>query len=395
LAAGPEKAAAVGLTAAATGLVTGDAATGEAATGDAAVDAAADALGEPAGLGAALGAAAAGVVGAAVGAAAGGADAGAQAVRTARAATIPSQERTRMELRICGPTHTLVRVPEAIAFVQPGSLDEAVEALEAYGEDAKIVAGATALSIMLRQRLIRPRALVSIAGLTGMDSIDHLDGELRIGGLATHRQVELSPIVRSAVPVLAQTFGVVANVRVRNAATVGGVLAEADYASDPPAVFMALDAEIEAFGPNGPRAIAVQDFFRGFFETALETNEIVTGIRIPIPAAGTHGAYTKYVTRSTEDRPCVGVAALVRMSTDGSVCEDLRIAVGAAAETPQRFPEVEAFARGTPLDDEVARAIADGYAERIDTLADMRGSAWYRTEMIRVWVRRAIERARS
>jgi aerobic carbon-monoxide dehydrogenase medium subunit len=182
---------------------------------------------------------------------------------------------------------------------------------------------------------------------------------------------------------------------VRNAATVGGVLAEADYASDPPAVFLALDAEVEAFGPRGPRDIPINSFFRGFYETALAPDEILTGVRIPIPPSGTRATYEKYVTRSTEDRPCLGAVALVRMSNDGKLCEDLRVAVGAVAEVPQRFPELEALARGRPLDEDVARAVADGYAERVDTLADMRGSAWYRTEMIRVWIRRAIQRARS
>jgi carbon-monoxide dehydrogenase medium subunit len=216
---------------------------------------------------------------------------------------------------------------------------------------------------------------------------------VHIGALATHRQVELSPVTREKIPLLAETFGVVANVRVRNAATVGGVLAEADYASDPPAALLALDAEVETIGPRGARTIAIRDFFRGFYETTLEAAEIVTGVRVPIPPSGSRAVYEKYVTRSSEDRPCLGVAGVVRMASDGRTCEDLRVAVGAVAEVPQRFQEVEALASGTRLESDVIRAIADGYAERIDTLSDMRGSAWYRTEMIRVWVRRVIEAA--
>jgi aerobic carbon-monoxide dehydrogenase medium subunit len=284
-------------------------------------------------------------------------------------------------------------MPSSVAFVQPRSIEQALGALEHYGEDGRLVAGATALSIMLRQRLIHPTALISIAGLPGLDRIEVGDGYVRIGALTTHRAVELSRMVQTAIPVLAHVFGVVANVRVRNAATVGGVLAEADYASDPPAVFLALDAEVEVLGPQGARTITAADFCVGFYETALEPNEIITGVRVPIPPARTHAVYDKFVTRSMEDRPCVGTVAAVRMSADGKTCDDLRVAVGAAAEVPQRFPEVEATARGTDLGEEVARAVADGYAQRIDTLADMRGSAWYRTEMIRVWVRRAIERA--
>jgi carbon-monoxide dehydrogenase medium subunit len=245
---------------------------------------------------------------------------------------------------------------------------------------------------MLRQRLISPSALISIGRLPGLDTIEVRDGQLVLGALVRHRDVELSPVVRANIPVLAHTFGVVANVRVRNAATVGGVLAESDYASDPPAVFLALDAEVDVRGPGGVRSIPIADFFVAFYETAIAPNELVTGIRIPIPPEGTAAAYEKYVTRSSEDRPCVGVAAVYRAAPDGS-CADLRVAVGAAAETPQRFPDLEATAIGTPLGDETRRAIADGYAARIDPLDDMRGSAWYRTEMVRVWVRRAIEHA--
>lgn len=283
-------------------------------------------------------------------------------------------------------------MPEPLAFYQPATLDEAVGLLDRLGDDAKVVAGATALTIMLRQRLIAPTALVSIGRLPDLDTIAVRDGQLVLGALVTHRAVEQSPLVREQLPVLAETFGVVANVRVRNAATVGGVLAESDYASDPPAAFLALDAEVDVVGPNGPRSIPIADFFVAFYETAIEQNEIVTGIRVPLLAAGTAAVYEKFVTRSSEDRPCVGVAAVVRLAPDGTVA-DLRAAVGAAAETPQRFADLEATALGKPVDEATIRAIADGYASRIEPLDDMRGSAWYRTEMVRVWVRRALEHA--
>jgi carbon-monoxide dehydrogenase medium subunit len=283
----------------------------------------------------------------------------------------------------------------AIAFLRPRSADEAVALLQAHGDDGRVIAGATAVTILLRQGLIHPTALISIGGLPGLNEIRRDNGALSIGALVTHRAVETSAVVRQLVPSLAETFGTVANVRIRNAATVGGVLAEADYASDPPAALLALDAIVEAVGPAGQRDIPIASFFRSFYETNLEANELVTGVRVPVPAPGTSAVYEKFVTRSSEDRPCVGVFAALRMTPDEQTCADLRIAVGAAAETPQRFPDVEALATGQTLSDEVIRAVADAYAERIDTLSDMRGSAWYRTEMVRVWVRRAIEHARS
>jgi carbon-monoxide dehydrogenase medium subunit len=280
-----------------------------------------------------------------------------------------------------------------LAFLRPETADEAVALLQEHGDEAKVMAGSTALTIMLRNRLIDPSVLVSINGLPGLREIGVTGGILELGALATHRTVERDPAVRGAIPVLAHTFSVVANVRVRNAATVGGVVAEADYASDPPAALVGLDAEIVAYGPGGERVIPIRDFFVAFYETALLPTEIVTKVRVPVPAAGTGAIYEKFVTRSSEDRPCIGVFASCRQAGPGRYA-DVRVSVGAAAETPQRFPDLEAVANDTDLGEDVRRAIANGYAERIETLDDVRGSAWYRTEMVRVWVRRALESAR-
>lgn len=283
-------------------------------------------------------------------------------------------------------------MPQSLAFHEPTSVEHAVGLLAEYGGEAKVVAGATALTIMLRNRLIAPRALVSLGRIQdGLRTIREEDGALVLGALVTHREVERSPLVRARVPVLAETFATVANVRVRNIATVGGVVAEADYASDPPAVLLALDAVIEARGPNGVRRIPVGEFFHGFYQTALAPDEVVTAVRVPVPPAGTRGAYEKFVTRSSEDRPCVGVVALARF--DGRRCVDLRVAVGAASETPRRYPGIEALGRGTTLRGDVVPTIAAGYANATDALDDMRGSSWYRKTIIEIWVRRAIERA--
>lgn len=281
-------------------------------------------------------------------------------------------------------------MPRSPEFLVAETVPQAVAALQAYGRDATVIAGSTAVTIMLQQGLIEPEAIVSIGGIPNLDRIELADGVLRIGALTTHREVELSAEVRRALPILSHVFGVVANVRVRNAATVGGVVAEADYASDPPAVLRALDAEIEVSGPDRERTIPIADFLLGFYETALDEAEIVTHVRIPLLPDGAGAVYEKFTTRSSEDRPCVGVAAVVRLETDGRTCAELRVAVGAAAEVPQRFEDIESAAVGRTLDDALAGEIGAAYAERIDPLTDMRGSDWYRREMIRVWTRRAI-----
>lgn len=280
-------------------------------------------------------------------------------------------------------------MPKSIRLLDAASVQDAVAALTHYGEEAKVVAGGTAVTLMLRQGLIQPAALVSIARIPGLRDISAEAGHLRLGALATHREVESSRTAREALPVLASTFGKVANVRVRNAATVGGVLAEADYASDPPCVFVALDAEVEIAGDEESRCVAAAAFFRGYYETVLAPNELVTGVRVPLLQPGTGAIYAKFQTRSSEDRPCVGVFAAVRLGADRR-CEELRVAVGAATELPLRLPEVEAAARGRSVTDQTAREVADHYAEAASPISDLRGSSWYRKEMIRVWVRRAI-----
>jgi carbon-monoxide dehydrogenase medium subunit len=281
-------------------------------------------------------------------------------------------------------------MPTTPEFLVAESLAEALAALQHYGDDATAVAGSTAVTIMLQQGLIEPRAIVSIGRIPGLRGIERKGDQLVLGALTTHREVELDPLVREVLPVLSHTFGVVANVRVRNAATVGGVVAEADYASDPPALLRALDAEVDVSGPDGERTIPIADFLLGFYETALEPAEIVTRVRVPLLPAGTGSVYEKFTTRSSEDRPCIGVAAIVRLEVDGTTCADLRVAVGAAAEIPQRFPAVEQAVRGRAIDEALAAEVAARYAELIDPLSDMRGSEWYREEMIHVWVRRAI-----
>jgi carbon-monoxide dehydrogenase medium subunit len=246
---------------------------------------------------------------------------------------------------------------------------------------------------MLKNRLISPEYLVSLGKVEELDYIRYDAGTgLRLGALVTIRQAEMSPVVREHFPVLADTFAKVANVRVRNAATVGGNMSEADYASDPPCVLMALRAIAVAQGPNGAREIPLTDFFRDFYETALEPGEILREVIVPEASKGAKQSYLKYVTRSSEDRPCIGACAWVDLD-EGGACRELRVTLGAIAATPQEFSEAEAWARGQQLGPDLIRQIAAHYAEHVDPLSDMRGSAWYRKQMAEVFTRRAIEGA--
>jgi carbon-monoxide dehydrogenase medium subunit len=278
-----------------------------------------------------------------------------------------------------------------IKLLQPGSLNEAVSLLSAPSDEMKIISGGTALVIMLKNRLIAPATLLSLGRLAELRSIQHERGTgLRIGALATLREAELSPIIREKNPTLADTFAKVGNVRVRHAATVGGNLSEADYASDPPCVLIAMGARVKARNAKGEREIPLANLFKGFYETALASDEILTELIVPDLAPSSRSAYLKYVSRSSEDRPCVGMAAVLETQADGT-CKELRLVAGAVCETPQEVTAAEEQARGQRLTGPLIEKIAQAYAEAIEPLSDLRGSAWYRKQIIRVLARRAIK----
>src|SRR2546430_4340428 len=245
-----------------------------------------------------------------------------------------------------------------IKLSQPRSLDEAVMLLAKDGDQTKIIAGGTALVIMLRNHLISPSVLLSLGRLPDRRCSRHEPGTgLRIGGLVTIRDAEGSPLIREKQPTLAHTFGKVGNIRVRNAATVGGNLSEADYASDPPCVLVALRARIKARSVKGEREIPLTDFFKGFYETVLAPDEILTELIVPDQAPGSRATYLKYVSRSSEDRPCVGMAVVSESESDGS-CKDLRLVAGAVSETPQEIASAETMARDRHLSDSLIEEIA-------------------------------------
>jgi len=280
-----------------------------------------------------------------------------------------------------------------IKFLEPTTLSEASALLVQYGEDAKIIAGGTSVVLMLQQKLIFPSVLISLGRVEGWNFVRLEPDGLHIGALTRLRDAELSPVLREFCPALAHTFSVVGNVRVRNQATLGGNLSAADYAADPPAMLTALGARVQVQGPDTKRELPLNDFFLGFYTTALEPDEILTEVIIPVIPKTARAAYYKYTSVSAEGRPCVAVGALADFDPDGK-CVDLRIAVGAAVETPQRVTEAEALAHGQTLTDELVPAISEAYARTLDPLSDVRGSAWYRREMIGVFVKRALEEVR-
>jgi carbon-monoxide dehydrogenase medium subunit len=281
-----------------------------------------------------------------------------------------------------------------IKFLEPIDFPEAIALLDQHADDAKIIAGGTSVVLMLQQKLIAPSVLISLGRISGHDYIRLEEDGLHIGALAKIHDLERSEIIQKFSPALAHTFHVVANVRVRNQATIGGNLCVADYAADPPAMLTALDARVQVQGPAGMRQISLSDFFLGFYTTALTPNEILMEVMIPPLPSSARAAYHKYTSISAEGRPCIAVGAVADIDADGK-CKDLRVAIGAATETPQRITAAETMGFGQVLTDELITDIADEYSKRLDPLTDVRGSAWYRKEMIRVFIKRALEEVRD
>jgi carbon-monoxide dehydrogenase medium subunit len=263
-----------------------------------------------------------------------------------------------------------------VTWHMPTSVDEALR-LRADNPDATVVAGGTFVGVLTRQRLLDSEDWISLQHTRELTALNDA-GDLSVGAMVTHRRMELDPAMISGWPGLAAAFAVVASPRVRNVATVGGVLADADYASDPPAMFVAARAVAEIASVRGVRREPVEDLITGHYATSLAEDELITRVVVPRPTG--KAVYRKLRTRSQEDRPAVAVAVARRG-------EEVRVVVGAVSDRPQYFPDV--CASWQPVEAS-AREIADEYAARISYIDDSRGSAAYRRHVVGVEVRRAL-----
>ncbi len=275
----------------------------------------------------------------------------------------------------------------------PKNLKEVHASLREFGTDAKLISGGTALVIMMKQRLVRPSCLVSLRSVRGLNGIEVKDGGLSIGGLATHREVETSSLVRRRLPVLSETYHHVATIRVRNTASVGGGLAHADPNQDPPPTLIALGATVKATSANGSRVIPLDEFFTDYYETVLNPDEIITEVFVPKLPPNSGSAYLKFLPRTADDYATVSAAAVLTLDKSKKKISAVRIALGSVGTTPIRAKDAEALLRGQPVKPEAFREAAEKAKEAVDPMTDFRGSAGYKKEMAGVFVRRALEKA--
>ena len=272
-------------------------------------------------------------------------------------------------------------------LLQPRSVDEAIELLAQHGDEARALGGGTTLIILMKQRTVHYPYLVDLQSIPGLDEISKESDGVRIGALATHRSVELSPLIRDLFPAVAEAFSKIGNVRVRQTASVGGNLAHADYRLDPPPPLLVLGTVVNAVGPNGSRSIPIKDFFRGLYETALETGELIVDVKIPFMPPDSKAVYLRYSSLSGNDWPCLGVAALA-IRQDGRF-QELRLALGGVAATPLLIEGLD-LVKDQSVDDSVIDKLLAVVDEQISPSSDMRGSEWYKRKMVRVFVKKAI-----
>jgi carbon-monoxide dehydrogenase medium subunit len=284
-------------------------------------------------------------------------------------------------------------IPPSFEYLRPKTVPEAIALLQQHGEEAKILSGGQSLIPMMKLRLARPGYLIDINRISGLSYIKEEGGYLKIGALTREAEIEGSPLVRSKYPLLLDTASVIADPQVRNLATVAGNLAHGDPANDHPATMIALGAQVVATGAKGERVIPIENFFVSFFTTALEQNEILTEIRIPIPPARSGGAYFK-LERKVGDFATAAVAAQLTLDDKGNV-QKIGIGLTNVGATPIKAKSAEDFLRGKKLDDGSIAQAAQLAAKDAQPSPDLRGPAEYKRGLIQELTKRALSRARE
>lgn len=279
-------------------------------------------------------------------------------------------------------------------LAEPTTLKEAIGLLDPEDASVRPVSGFTAMMLMMKSGVFSPTRLISLQKIEkeycGIAATP--DGGLRLGSLASLTEIEHSQDVKRVAPVIPTTMRRLSNVRVRNVARLGGTLAHGDPHMDLPPVLAALRTTLTVVGRKGARQIELENFFTDYYETTLERDELITFVEVP-PQEGWHSAYVKCTTRSADDWPALGIACSVRK--EGDAVADIRIMIAAATEKLTRLTSAEAELAGRSLSDASFTAAAEaGEAQSREMLVeDARGSAAYKAELVRIYIKRCLQQA--
>jgi len=273
-------------------------------------------------------------------------------------------------------------------YFAPKTLKEALTLLDKYQDECKVIAGGQSLLILMRQGLVAPKYLIDIKGISELSYIksDTKKG-LKIGALTTHRDIEKSPLMQNGFAVLAEMERRLASIQTRNWGTIGGNLCHGDPAGDPAPVLIALNATLSMAGVKGERNMAVEDFCLDYFEVALEPGELLTEIQLPAVPPHTGTTYTKFNVIES-DLATVGVAVSITLGASDGICQNVRIALGAAAPTPMRAKQAEAVLRGKKITDVLLKEAGEIAYTEAEPISDIYASEEYRRELVKVLVKR-------
>lgn len=282
--------------------------------------------------------------------------------------------------------------PAKFEYYRASRVEEAVQLLTEHS-GAKVLAGGHSLIPMMKLRLVRPPALVDIGRISELVGVEEKKGRLRVGALTTHAAVAASDVLKSKCPLLAEAASHVGDLQVRNKGTIGGNLVHSDPGADLPAVILALEAVLHASGSKGDRQINASDFFVDLLETDLQADEVLTAVELPILAAETGSCYLKFEHPASGYAVC-GVAASLNLADDGS-CQQARLCFNGITATPFDAAAVTEALIGKPLDDDAIDHAVNDHLEITDPIGDLFASGPYRTEMAKVYGRRALKTARD
>jgi len=280
-------------------------------------------------------------------------------------------------------------IPQEFTYHEPRSLAEAVSLLQTHGSSARVLAGGTDLLVQMKLGKIQPQHLVYISKIPELRFLADSQG-LRIGPLVVHRDLEKSSVVREKYPALFEAARSVTSVQVRSMGTLGGNLCHASPAADSAPALIALGAQIKIAGGAGARILPLEDFFVGPGKTDLKPGELLAEIQVPDSGPASGSAFLK-LTRVAADLAKVNVAAFIQREKD--VCRECRIASGAVAPKPVRLKQAEEILRGKRFEENLCRLAGEKAAEEIQPITDIRSTAWYRREVVKVLVRDALKQA--
>jgi carbon-monoxide dehydrogenase medium subunit len=274
------------------------------------------------------------------------------------------------------------------AYLRPGNMEDAIAALQA-NDEPYLLAGGTDLLIGMKTKAVKPKCLIDLKGIPGIDGIEY-DNGFKIGALTTVRDIEVSPLIRQKIPVLSEAAETLGSIQIRNRATIGGNLCHGSPAADMAAILLAMNCEVKIATDNGAKTMGLDSFFIGPNKTVLKRNEVLSQIIIPKEIEQFKGVYLKHGPRKAMDIGIVNIAILLDADAGSGFCNQIMIALGAVAPRPIRAQKAEALLNGNELNPAAIQKAAAAAANETNPITDFRASAGYRMDLVKNLVAKGI-----